>query len=152
MDYNDARATHKSLNSTSRSLSATTRPKSAATGGAGDATMGATFKVRTSKLNVTLPKPNARELTYSGDYLCRHSERFNHSAGVKPFTPRTKKRNTAKSFLSQSRHYAPPVQRPKSAKPAVAVEKEVAPQRRRSSSSSSSDGADLKDVDSNYER
>ena len=46
-------------------------------------------------------------LTYGGDYLDRHQNRFCNSEG-KPFMPRTKKRS-GKSFLSQSKHYAPPV-------------------------------------------
>ena len=51
------------------------------------------------------------DLTYSGDYLDRHQDRFQNSEN-NPFTPRIKKRNT-KSFLSQSKHYAPPTKSPK---------------------------------------
>ena len=58
-----------------------------------------------------IAKPDARQLTYSGDYLDRHSNRFKGSA-EKAFIPRTKKRQ-ATSYLSKSRHYAPPVRIPK---------------------------------------
>nr|CAB3266522.1 spermatogenesis-associated protein 7-like [Phallusia mammillata] len=62
------------------------------------------------------PKPGVMNVTYSGDYLDRHSQKFdnkNNSA----FTPRTKKRK-GKSFLSQSKHYAPPVVTPRKSKKA----------------------------------
>lgn len=52
-------------------------------------------------------KQDLRTLTYSGDYLDRHKDRFVNESQM-PFMPRTKKRK-GKSFLSQSRHYAPPV-------------------------------------------
>ena len=52
-------------------------------------------------------KKDVLNLTYSGDYLNRHQDRFHNSDGSL-FTPRTKKR-PGKSFLSQSKHYAPPV-------------------------------------------
>ena len=52
----------------------------------------------------------AREITYSGDYLLRHSDKF-----VQPerqFQPRTLKKNGGKtSWLSRSRNYAPPMVR-----------------------------------------
>ncbi|XP_077965805.1 spermatogenesis-associated protein 7 homolog isoform X3 [Styela clava] len=44
--------------------------------------------------------------TYSGDYLDRHEERFKNTDT--PFTPRLKKRS-GKSYLSNSKHYAPPL-------------------------------------------
>ena len=59
-----------------------------------------------SKNKSATEKLDLRTLTYSGDYLDRHKDRFVNETQV-PFMPRTKKRK-GKSFLSQSRHYAPP--------------------------------------------
>lgn len=51
-------------------------------------------------------KPDVLTETYGGDYLDRHDDRFKN-VGTK-FTPRLKKRS-GKSYLSQSKHYAPPL-------------------------------------------
>ncbi|XP_076817852.1 spermatogenesis-associated protein 7-like isoform X2 [Clavelina lepadiformis] len=57
--------------------------------------------------NTTKPSPkNVMEVTYSGDYLNKHENRF-HNSEMLPFTPRTKKRK-GKSFLASSEFYAPP--------------------------------------------
>jgi len=57
--------------------------------------------------NANATRKDVLNVTYGGDYLDRHQDRFCNAEGT-PFTPRTKKRS-AKSFLSQSKHYAPPV-------------------------------------------
>nr|XP_009861671.1 spermatogenesis-associated protein 7-like [Ciona intestinalis] len=61
----------------------------------------------TNRKNATMksPRQQVMDVTYNGDYLERHEERFNKTE--KPFTPRTKKR-PGKSFLSQSKHYSAP--------------------------------------------
>ena len=65
----------------------------------------------------------AREITYGGDYLLRHSDKF-----VQPereFVPRTLKKNELKtSWLSSSRNYAPPMRRPQEKKKVDFDEKE----------------------------
>lgn len=49
---------------------------------------------------------NVLDKTYGGDYLDRHRGKFKNTDEA--FTPRTKKRQ-GKSYLSQSKHYAPPL-------------------------------------------
>ena len=85
----------------------TARPKTA-TSHASRKSFGTEKHSLHSPENATGTRKDVLNLTYGGDYLDRHQDRFYNGNGA-PFTPRTKKR-AGKSFLSQSKHYAPPVQ------------------------------------------
>lgn len=70
--------------------------------------LGASQKISPRMCEENATRKSILDLTYSGDYLDRHQDRFQNTENM-PFQPKIKKRHT-KSFLSQSKHYAPPTQ------------------------------------------